>query len=133
MKDNPKKLARGLALGVFLNFLPTFGTGFFIALVAARFLRANVFLACSASLATKWSIPVLYAFNLKVGQMVLGMPSETLITIWTKIADLDFSGILALGKPFLLGSILNSFVVSSVMYFVFVSILPILKRSPVKN
>lgn len=133
MKDNPKKLARGLALGVFLNFLPTFGTGFFIALVAARFVRANVFLACSASLATKWCIPVLYALNLKVGQLVLGMPSETLVTLWAKIAGLDFSGILSLGKPFLLGSVVNSFVVSYIAYIVFVSVLPILKRHPVKN
>jgi uncharacterized protein (DUF2062 family) len=133
MKDNPKKLARGLALGVFLNFLPTFGTGFFIALVAARFLRANVILACGASLATKWCIPILYAFNLKVGQMILGMPSETLVTIWTKVSDLDFSGILSLGKPFLLGSVLNSFIVSYISYVVFASVLLILKRAPVKH
>lgn len=133
MKDNPQKLARGLALGVFLNFLPTFGTGFLIALVAARFLRANVFLACSAALATKWCIPILYAFNLKVGQMVLGMPSETLGTIWTKIAGLDLSGILSLGKPFLLGSVLNSIVASYISYLIFVAILPLVKRSPIKN
>lgn len=133
MKDNPQKLARGLALGVFLNFLPTFGTGFFIAFVAARYLRANVFLACSAALATKWCIPILYALNLKVGQMVLGMPSETLSTLWRKIAGLDFHGILSLGKPFLLGSIVNSIVVSYAAYIVFASVLPILKRNPVKN
>jgi hypothetical protein len=133
MKDNPNKLARGLALGVFLNFLPTFGTGFFIALFAARFLRANVFLACSASLATKWCIPVLYALNLKVGQMLLGMPSETISTLWTKISSLDLSGLAALGKPFFLGSVLNSFVASYVMYLVFATLLPLLKRSPLKN
>lgn len=133
MKDNPQKLARGLALGVFLNFLPTFGTGIFIALVVARFVRANAFLACSASLATKWCIPLLYALNLKVGQMLLGMPSETLTTIWVKISALDLSGILTLGKPFIVGSLLNSVVGSGVMYLVFLSILPVLKRNPVKN
>lgn len=133
MKDNPQKLARGLALGVFLNFLPTFGTGIFIALVIARFIRANVFLACSAALATKWCIPVLYTLNLKVGQMLLGMPSETLATLWHKIYALDLSGILALGKPFIIGSLLNSVVGAYVMYLIFLSLLPMLKRNPVKN
>ncbi|HBS59909.1 MAG TPA: hypothetical protein DEA44_11645 [Firmicutes bacterium] len=133
MKDNPRRLARGLALGVFLNFLPTFGTGFFIALIVARFVRANVVLACTASLATKWCIPILYAINLKVGQTVLGMPSETLTTLWTKVAELDLSGLLSLGKPFILGSVLNSLVVSYLSYFVFISIFMVLKRMPLKN
>lgn len=133
MKDNPQKLARGLALGVFLNFLPTFGMGIFIAIVVAKFLRANAFLACSAAFATKWCIPLLYALNLKVGQMLLGMPSETLMTIWAKISSLDLSGIIALGKPFIIGSLLNSFVGAGVMYLLFLLILPVLKRNPVKN
>jgi uncharacterized protein len=136
MKDNPRKLARGLALGVFLNFLPTFGTGFFIAFFMARFFRANVFLAVASSLATKWCIPVLYTLNLKVGQMVLGMPSETLRTIWEKISGSDWSGLVSLGKPFLLGSMLNSVVGSVALYTVFAMLLPLLikdKRNPVRN
>jgi len=133
MKENPQKLARGLALGIFLNFLPTFGTGVFVALIVARFVRASAFLACSAALATKWCIPLLYALNLKVGQILLGMPTETMTTIWAKIASLDLSGILALGKPFIVGSLLNSIIGSGVMYLVFLLILPVMKRNPLKN
>lgn len=133
MKDNPRKLARGLALGVFLNFLPTLGTGVFIALIAARYIRANAVLACASALATKWLIPVLYAINLKVGQIVLGMPTETLTTLWTKMSHLDLLGIMSLGKPFLLGSLLNSIVVSYLSYFVFVSLIMLIKRNPLKN
>jgi uncharacterized protein (DUF2062 family) len=136
MKDNPQKLARGLALGVFLNFLPTFGTGVFIAILVARYIRANVFLACTAALATKWCIPVLYTLNLKVGQIMLGMPSETLRTIWVKVSSADWSGIISLGKPFLVGSVLNSIVGSFAMYGLFLVLLPMLlkdRRNPVRN
>jgi uncharacterized protein len=72
LKDSAERVARGFALGVILNFIPTFGAGVFLSGLIARLLGGHLVAGFvgGASLAFAW--PVLTWLNFYVGAWLLG-------------------------------------------------------------
>lgn len=113
LRENRERIARGFALGLIVNFLPSFGFGVLISGFFARLLGGNLFagLVGGASLTFFW--PVLFYLNMRVGQLFVLSPRV--------IEDLDdvtdeAVSTLIWGKSFLVGSLVNCVVVGLFVY-----------------
>ena len=71
MREQPLTVAFGCALGIAINFVPTFGIGFIVAFGLAVLLRANRASAVAASTITGPLVPLMYGLNLLVGGFIL--------------------------------------------------------------
>ena len=71
--DEPERVAAGLALGVALGVLPTFGLSIVLAIFLAGFLRVNRVSAIVGTLAgMPWVAPFFWAVSYLVGSLILG-------------------------------------------------------------
>lgn len=106
--DSPKRIALGVAIGVFWGILPTFGFAILFSVPTAFVLRAN---RLSAIAGTFVSNPLtwffIYPFGYKIGQQILGLP------------PMDFSGglfrlqnLLNLGKALAVGAYVGNFLLA---------------------
>jgi uncharacterized protein len=77
MSESPKRLARGLAVGIFAGFFPFIGTQSLFAIALALPFRANKLAAVLGTWVSNplTSIP-LYLFNFKVGCALLGLSTD---------------------------------------------------------
>jgi hypothetical protein len=111
--DSPKRIARGVAIGVFWGIIPTFGFAILFSLPTAVLLKANKFSAVLGTfVANPFTTPFIYAFEYKIGQLVL------------KTAPLPFSwslfrleNLLNLSRSILVGSSLLATVIALITYF----------------
>ncbi len=116
LRGSNEKAARGFAMGVSLNFLPTFGLGGFVAGFLAHLVRGNVlagFLGGSC-LAPFW--PLLFYLNICVGSVFV-QPAVEL----DDLGDVTPQSIDALvwGRTFALGAAVNAITAAVVAYFLF--------------
>ena len=71
-KDSPEKIALGLARGVFWGIIPTFGFAILVSLPTAFLFRGNKLAAILGTfVANPFFTPFIYAFEYKVGQLIL--------------------------------------------------------------
>ncbi len=74
LPDPPHRIARGVAVGVFVCFTPFFGMHFVLAAILSRLLQGNLF---AALLATFFGNPITFPFiaagSLELGTFLLGM------------------------------------------------------------
>jgi uncharacterized protein len=116
MKDSKEKLARGFAIGMVFNFLPTFGFGAFISGFVARLFGGNIVAGFigGSTLAIFW--PILFYLNIRVGSLFL-RPA----VVVDDMGDVTPQTINALvwGQTFALGALLNSMVFGLAAYFIF--------------
>lgn len=75
LQDSPERIARGMALGLFIGMTPTFGAQMAIALVAAILLNENKL----ASVIGVWvtnpiTAPFIYGLEYETGRILLGLP-----------------------------------------------------------
>ena len=74
---NPHKVAAGLALGMWINFLPVPGLGGASALLLAWLLRWNMPAAFIGQLPSNpWTFPIIWAVSYAVGKTVLPVPDD---------------------------------------------------------
>lgn len=77
LPDNPKKIARGVAVGVAVCFTPLFGLHFFTAIFISILIRGNI---VASLLATFFGNPITFPFIaatcLYVGNVILGTPHD---------------------------------------------------------
>lgn len=113
LKGSSERVARGFAVGILPNFLPTFGFGVLISGFLARLLGGNLAagLVGGASLALVW--PALFYLNMRVGGLLLVTPVEV-----DEVADVTETTINAVmwGKTFLLGATVNGLATGVVAY-----------------
>lgn len=113
IRDASEKVARGFAVGLMVNFFPTFGLGMLISGFCARLLGGNwvAGLAGGAALGLLW--PVLFLLNIWVGGLFYRPP-----LVLDELADVTDKAMSALvwGRTFTVGAILNSLVVGAVVY-----------------
>lgn len=113
LRESRERIARGFALGLIVNLLPTFGFGVLISGFFARFLGGNLAagLAGGASLMFPW--PLLFYLNMRVGQVFVGSPQ-----IIDELGDVteESTRALAWGHAFLVGSAVNCIVVGLIVY-----------------
>lgn len=132
LKDSPSKIAKGVALGVALDFLPLPFISLVVAWVVAKLARFNTLAAVMTTAALKPAVfTVFFPFNILVGKLLLG--ERTQITPHQQVPvpepslSLDsltnffsVNTLKALGPSFLAGSVINA-VVSSLIVYVFLN------------
>jgi len=131
LKDTPYKVAKGVALGVALDFLPLPFISLLIAYIIAKIARYNTVAAVTTAAILKPAVfLVFWPMNLLVGKILLGghLQVKTLDRVpepdsFFNLADyVKRMGnyLYSLGNPFLLGSIINS-VISAILVYLLVS------------
>lgn len=115
IRGQSERVARGFALGLIINFFPTFGAGVLISGFVARFFKGNAVagLVGGATLTFFW--PVLFYFNFWTG----GLFVADAIPI-ARPEDLNEKtiGSVVWGLNFAIGAVVNSLLVGSTVYLV---------------
>ena len=115
MKDASERVARGFALGVVVNFIPTFGLGVLISGFVARIFGGNVIagIAGGASLTFFW--PFLFFLNLRMGSLLVRPEIEV-----DDVADINEKSMNALmwGKSFIFGMSVNIVLFGLIAYLI---------------
>lgn len=148
ISSTPRKIAVGGAIAIFWNFIPSLGIGPFLTLFAAKILKANVVAAITLNLGTSFFIPLFYTMNVITGRIVMGSGEIS----GEKAQDYKVeSGGFSIGRlkevfqnpeemlglmqgfsiDFVIGSVINAFLASIFLYFIFLYILN--KRVSMRN
>jgi len=116
LRDSKERAARGFAIGLSCNFLPTFGLGGFISGFLARLFGGNIIAGFigGSLLALFW--PILFLLNIKVGSLFLRPPIavDDLDDVTPQTVDA-----LVWGQTFAIGAILNGVIAGLIAYFLF--------------
>lgn len=118
LRARSEAVARGFALGIIVNFFPTFGFGVVISGFFARIFGGNTIagLVGGATLTFVW--PVLFILNMRMGGLLLGEepPDHVLGTVTDEtIRVLDWGSIF---WTFSLGACINSLIVGLTCYII---------------
>lgn len=116
LRGNPDLIAKGIALGVSVDFLPTFGLGALFAYLFATIGKVNRIAAVVTSLAFKWLIIPFYAANIMVGRFILGRPTDNIDVPRGFSWSLD--SVKGLSDAFFIGSAVNALVGGVAVYFI---------------
>ena len=126
----PKRIALGVAIAIFWNFLPVIGFGSVLTFIAAKLFRASEIVAVTFHLGTGLLIPIFYAMNYITGRLILGGRELDFLTpvlaIFTSLGELLshwFSSsavqmIVSITYDFLVGSLLNAILAFLIVYIV---------------
>ncbi|NMA53063.1 MAG: DUF2062 domain-containing protein [Peptococcaceae bacterium] len=124
LPDSPKKIARGAAIGIALDFLPVPGISIPLAYLLARLLRCSPIAAVATVIVFKLMVPVFFAFDLLVGKVLCGdMPPVDVTLSDIIILGPYLETIIAYGYPFLVGSLVNAALFSLAVYFLLLKLL----------
>lgn len=112
IRDNTERVARGFALGMIINFFPTFGFGVLVSGFFARLLGGNLVsgFVGGATLTLLW--PFLFYLNMISGGWLHG---RFLIKDPDEVTESTIRA-LVWGKTFTTGAVVNSLVVGLVVY-----------------
>ena len=126
IRSEPDAIARGVALGVFIGFTPTFGFQIVLALLLASLLRQNRIAAfVGVWITNPLTAPIIYGLEYKVGRMLLGLPPLELKGFdWQMASSLG----LQVGKPLLLGCLVLGIPCSIIGYSLAVRLIPNLRQ-----
>lgn len=118
----PDEVGRGMALGMFVGFTPTFGVQLPIALVLAFLLRQNKIAAFVGVWVTNpLTAPVIYGLEYQIGRLLLGMPPFSLHEFHYQF---DWMMGVQVGAPLLLGSLVLGLPVALIGYTLTVYLVP---------
>lgn len=118
LPDSPKKIAKGVALGLAFDFLPIPIISIPLSYFAARLIRCNPVATVATVIFFKLAVPFFYTFNLMVGNVFLGdMPGPAIQTDSSSIIISFIARLVEHGYPFLLGSVLNAALVFGLVYY----------------
>lgn len=116
LRGEPDLIAKGIALGVSVDFLPTFGLGALFAYLFATIGKVNRVAAVLTSLVFKFLIIPFYAANILTGRFIMGRPTDN-IDVSVKFAwNLD--SFKSLSDAFFIGSAINALISGIVVYLV---------------
>lgn len=81
LRGHPKELARGLAAGVFAGMFPLFGLQTIIGVAIALRIKGNPLMAAAGTwISNPLTYLPIYAFNYRLGCLILGRPVVNLFT-----------------------------------------------------
>ena len=127
LKDSPDRIARGMALGLFIGMTPTFGVQMGLALVLALLLRENKLAAVLGVWVTNpLTAPFIYGLEYEVGRRLLHLPLPDIELRFTYeyLQHLGWQVIL----PLCLGSLLFAVVFSAFGYITTLKSVPVLRK-----
>ena len=115
--DPPYKIARGVAIGVFMGIFPTFGLGILFAIVAAYILKANRAAAVLGSfIMNPLTIPFFWTISAAVGGVIFWEDREL---VMSSVKNHQFlNGIGWVYVVFLIGNLIVSAAFSALSYFI---------------
>ncbi len=128
-KEKPQRVALGCALGIGVNFFPTFGFGFILAFFLATLLRVNRAIAAAFSILTGPLVPLLYALNFVSGGLILAeaagkenlvafvLSQYALLLKVGRIQEQILGALELFGSTFLLGASVNALLFGIALYF----------------
>ncbi|MBF0105429.1 MAG: DUF2062 domain-containing protein [Deltaproteobacteria bacterium] len=112
------EVADGLAIGVFIAFLPIIGIQMYVSLVLTRLFKKNSIVAIMAAWITNpFTAAPVYLFNLWVGNFI-HKDSTELKEVYQMMKTLDLGDILAAGKDILIPLWIGSIIVGLVAAFI---------------
>jgi uncharacterized protein (DUF2062 family) len=92
IRGNPREIALGLALGLFIGFSPTMGAQIVMAVFLASFLKWNKFAAAiGVQITNPLTAPVIYGFTYWLGAKLMGVQKPfglTLTVDWCSIVNM---------------------------------------------
>lgn len=108
-----ERVARGFALGLVVNFFPTFGFGVLVSGFLARVLGGNFIagLVGGATLTFAW--PLLFLLNIWTGGVLF--PPKMRLEGLSEVTDKTMNA-LVWGRTFTVGAILNSVACGAIVY-----------------
>lgn len=128
VRKGRERVARGFALGLVINFLPTFGFGVFVSGFVARLFGGHfgAGIIGGASLTPFWL--VLFFLNVRMGDFLLGRKPE--IGDPSEVTDKMVNS-MVLGKAFILGSMANMIIAGLVSYAIMLVVLVMMRRTTI--
>jgi len=115
IRDTPEAIAGGVAIGIFIGFTPLVGLKTALTILFAWLTRSNILAAVIASAAHDilWPVmPVIFRWEYDVGYWLLSqphrLPPSLTRTHWDMHSLRNWSNLLTVGKPLLIGSIVCS-------------------------
>jgi uncharacterized protein (DUF2062 family) len=114
-----ERVARGFALGLIVNFFPTFGFGVLISGFVAKFFGGNPIAGVIGGATLTFFWPMLFYLNLKTGSLLVQKPIP--IDEFDDVTERTIDA-LVWGKTFTVGAIVNSVIAGLTVYILLRSI-----------
>lgn len=115
LRGDPKLIAIGVAIGVSVDFLPTFGLGALFAYAFATLGQVNRIAAVVTSLALKWLIIPFYGANIIVGKLFTHGQGEGFEMPHGAFFSLE--AMKHVSGAFFLGSVVNALIFGIAAYY----------------
>ncbi|WP_202078517.1 DUF2062 domain-containing protein [Caldalkalibacillus salinus] len=112
IQDKTHSIAMGFTLGFLINFIPSFGFGPVLSVATARLFRGNTIAAFLGGISVIWAFPLLFYFNIVVGQVWL--PEEPAPTLQQD--DFVHTSVL-ISQSFMIGMVINVMIFGFIVYF----------------
>lgn len=113
IRARSEKIARGFALGIIINFLPTFGFGVVISGFVARLFGGHSVAGFVGGATLTFAWPILFALNVKLGAFILEGKSS--VGISEEVTE-EMMNKLVWGRVFVVGMIANMLAVGLTVY-----------------
>ncbi|HPW80548.1 MAG TPA: DUF2062 domain-containing protein [Verrucomicrobiota bacterium] len=115
IRGQSERVARGFALGLVVNFFPTFGFGVVVSIALVRFLGGNLVAGVIGATSLSFVWPFLFYLNIRTGSLFVRPP-----LIIDEFGDVNEKTMDALmwGQTFTLGSIVNSALAGLTAYLI---------------
>lgn len=107
LRDDPTVIARGIAVGIVMNFIPTMGFGLPLVFGVAGIVKGHKMAAVVSSMSIKPTFPLLYMLNYVVGSFLVEGQLEF---------TLDWHVAVQAGVIFFVGTIFNVLIGYLVIY-----------------
>ncbi len=114
LRGDRRIIARGIAMGIAMNFIPTIGLGVPVVYWAARLVRGHRVAAVVSTMSIKAIFPLLYILNYIVGEILLEHHL---------VYTLDWQTAIKAGVSFFLGSAINFVAAYILAYYYFLWLL----------
>lgn len=113
VRDASERVARGFAIGLVVNFFPTFGFGVLISGFLARLCGGSAVAGLVGGALLTFAWPLLFFLNIRVGSLFVRSP-----VVVDELADVTEKtmSILTWGGAFTVGAILNCLLVGLLSY-----------------
>lgn len=109
LRGDRRAIARGIALGISINFIPTIGLGPPFVYWIARMIKGHRVSALVSTMGVKAAFPLFYFLNYIVGELLMEQRLAPL---------LSWNGAVDAGASFLLGGAINFVVTFIIIYYV---------------
>lgn len=126
LRSDPDAIGRGMALGLFIGFTPTFGIQLLLAILFAFLLRQNkIATFIGVWITNPLTAPLIYGLEYQIGRLLLGLSP---LAPDRFSYELSWSMGMQVGAPLLVGSLVLGIPVAIIGYSLTVRFVPSLRQ-----